>query len=623
MRMKKKLALCLMLLVWLCSATALARPGVTVLCYHHVGPYHEIGPLANKYTVTPGTLRAHFDYLKENGYRTVSVEEYIRYNRGEISLPDRSVLLTFDDAYASFYEQVYPLLREYRYPALLAMVGIWQEAPPNEPDRILTWQQAREMEKSGLVEIASHSYNLHYMTPANRFGDSSHAATTLEYANGRFEDPVVYERRVRADLQRSQQLFAEQLGHPVRVMVWPYGEYNEILLATAKETGHAVTFGLTGGFNPPGPTSLAAGKRGIIYDNPDVSRFAKFLAAGGVSEQKKRIVQLDMDSLYDRNPRQFEANINQALDRIFRGNANTVYLQAFDDSDGDGDIRSVYFQNSVAPVKADVFDHVTRRLQGRGFQVFAWLPTLSGQWLTREHPADVVTAYDVKGKGWYRRATPFSPRVREQLRTMVRELALRTPIDGILFQDDLYLNDYEDVSPAARYAFADRFGRELTPDTLRDPEIRRQWTKMKAQALTDLAHDLIGSIRKFRPQALTARNIYAEAVLNPQAVEWFAQDYQDYLTTYDYTVIMAYPYMENQGGRAAEWLGELASAALKDKTNASKVVFKLQNYDWKGNRWVPRTELSRQIRALQAGGAMHIGFYPENLFSDRHDDSPF
>ena len=106
-------------------------------------------------------------------------------------------------------------------------------------------------------------------------------------------------------------------------------------------------------------------------------------------------------------------------------------------------------------------------------------------------------------------------------------------------------------------------------------------------------------------------------------MEWFAQDYQEYLRTYDYTVIMAYPYMENQGGRAAEWLGELASAALKNKTNAAKVVFKLQNYDWKKSRWVPRTELSRQIRALQAGGAKHIGFYPENLFSDRHDDSPF
>jgi len=86
---------------------------------------------------------------------------------------------------------------------------------------------------------------------------------------------------------------------------------------------------------------------------------------------------------------------------------------------------------------------------------------------------------------------------------------------------------------------------------------------------------------------------------------------------------MAYPYMENQGGRAADWLGELANAALKNKSDASKVVFKLQNYDWKANRWVPRTELSRQIRALQDGGAMHIGFYPENLFSDRHDDSPF
>jgi biofilm PGA synthesis lipoprotein PgaB len=621
--MKNRTALWIIILIWLCTGTALARPGVTALCYHHVGDYYQIGPLVNKYTVTPGTLRTHFDYLKENGYRAISMEEYIRYNRGEISLPEKSVLLTFDDAYVSFYEQVFPLLQEYRYPALLAMVGIWQEVPPADPDRILTWQQARELEESGLVEIASHSYNLHYMTTANRFGDVSQAATTLEYANGRFEDRAVYERRVRADLQRSQQVFADNLGHPVRVMVWPYGEYNSTLLAAARDTGHVATFGLTGGFNPPGPASLTAGKRGIVYENPDISRFAKFLAAGGVAGQKQRVVQLDLDSLFDANPRQFEANINQALDRIFRGNANTVYLQAFDDSRGDGDIQSVYFHNSVAPVKADVFDHVVRRLQNRGFQVYAWLPTLSGQWLTRQHPEDVVTAYDDKGKGWYRRATPFSPRVREQLRALVRELALYTPIDGILFQDDLYLNDYEDFSSAAQAAFSTRFGRKLTSEILRDPAIRRQWTRMKAQALTDLTLDLMDSVREFRPQALSARNIYAEAVLNPQAVEWFAQDYRAYLKTYDYTVVMAYPYMEKQGARAVEWLGELAAAALSNKPDATKVVFKLQNYDWRENRWLARTELSRQVRALQERGALNIGFYPENLFSDRHDDSPF
>ena len=146
---------------------------------------------------------------------------------------------------------------------------------------------------------------------------------------------------------------------------------------------------------------------------------------------------------------------------------------------------------------------------------------------------------------------------------------------------------------------------------------------MKTVALTEISTDMIAAMRSFRPNFRSARNIYAEPVINPEAVEWFAQDYQAYLKTYDYTVIMAYPYMEKQENRAIAWLQELADAALKEKPNGLKAVFKLQNYDWKKERWVPRDELRRQVRVLRSRGAIHIGYYPENLFSDRKNDSPF
>ena len=104
-------------------ANAASPGGVTVLCYHHVGPYHTVGPQANTFTVTPQTLRAHFDYLRQHGYAVISLDDYIRFNRGEKTLPEKSVLLTFDDAYESFYHQVFPLLKEYDYPATAAMVA--------------------------------------------------------------------------------------------------------------------------------------------------------------------------------------------------------------------------------------------------------------------------------------------------------------------------------------------------------------------------------------------------------------------------------------------------------------------------------------------------------------------
>lgn len=599
------------------------QPGVAVLCYHHVGPYSEEGKKANVYTVPLDLLRSHFDFLKHNGYKVISLEDYIQYGRGQKNLPDKSVLITFDDAYVSFYEQVFPLLKEYNYPALLAMVGIWQEVPPPEPDKIINWTQAREMQKSGLVEIASHSYGLHYQLPMNALGDVGHAATTREYSNGRFESEESYKRRIRADLRKSQEVFERELGRKARAMVWPYGEYNAGTVDIAMSEGFEVTFGLEGGFNLPGEQSLRGGKRGIIWGKPSGYDFEKFVRYGGYEEAKIRTLQIDLDAIYDSNKSQFEANINMVIDRIKRTNANTVFLQAFADDKGDGDIRKVYFTNSLVPVKADIFSHVVRRLDDSGVRVYAWVPTLAGQWLTENHPEDLIQAYDPKGKGWYKRATPFSQRVRENLKQLFAELATYSPITGILFQDDLYMTDYEDFSPAAQQVFRTRFGTPLTPEAIKDPAIRNEWTKMKSEALNELTQELIAVVRQYRSNCPSARNIYAEAVINPKSFEWYAQDFQTYLKTYNYTVIMAYPYMEKKSDRAVAWLQELADAALKDKTNNSKVMFKLQNYDWSKNRWVPRAELSQQIRALLAKGVLHVGYYPENLFSDRHDDSPF
>ena len=605
------------------GAQAAAKPGVTVLCYHHVGPYYTTGREANTFTVTPQVLRSHFEYLRQNGYSVVSLDDYIRFNRGEKQLPAKSVLLTFDDAYESFYTQVFPLLKEYKYPATVAMVGIWAVAPAPAPDRIMTWDQLREMDKSGLVEVVSHSYNLHYSVISNAYGDPGHAASTLEFANGRYETMEAYQKRIRDDMRRGQELFERELGHKVRALVWPYGEYNDFTIDAALEAGYEVTFGLEGGVNHAGVASLRAGKRGLIWGNPDLGRFSKFVADGGFELKNVRVVQVDIDSLFDADPVQMNANIRMLLERIARTNATAVYLQAFSDSQGDGKVSSVYFTNSIAPVKVDVFSHIVNRLRNARVMVYAWIPTLSGQWLTRDHPEDRIAAYDPKGLGWYNRATPFSPRVREQLREMVRELAMYAPINGVLFQDDLFMTDYEDFSPAAKQVFKAHFGEELTPEILQQPAIRQEWTRIKSSVMNHLTEELIGIIRTYRPNSPSARNLYAQAVLDPRSVEWFAQDFQEYLKIYDFTVIMAYPYMEKQGQRAVEWLEKLADTALKDKNNADRVLFKLQNYDWAEKRWVSREELSRQVRALRSRGVLHVGYYPENLFSNQRDDSPF
>lgn len=595
--------------VWLLSGMVPATAaGVAVLCYHDVGE-----PVTNEWMVTPRRLRAHFDHLRANGYTPISLAAYLAAARGEAELPAKPVMLTFDDGYASFYTQVLPLLKEYQYPALMSIVTGWLEYAPPGVGEMLTWQQMRELEASGLVTLASHTHQSHRYTVVNPQGDGRGLTEMRRYHNGQYETAVSYSRRVQADLRAAQAVFAEELGHPVEAIVWPYGAYTQMSVDIAGAEGFTASFILNnGGLNGADAASLRQIKRGIVTNNPSRKEFAKFLKAAGSRTAPVRAVQVDLDQIYNaQSPAQTEQNLAAVIERLLASGANTVYLQAFSDSKGDGNIESVYFATAAAPVKADLFSHAALKLKAAGFQVYAWMPTLSAQWLTSDRPEDAVAASPPDRLGWYRRATPFSPVVRERLQALYADLAAYSFIDGILFQDDLYLNDFEDYSPAAQAAFYRETGLDLTEQALREPAVRERWVRLKTDALTTLTQSLAAEVRRYRPDARTARNLYARLITEPEAQAWFAQEYAQYLQSYDYTVVMAYPYLEGAGEKPAGWLTMLTQLALQDRGHAAKTVFKLQSYDWQSGRWLAARELREQVKALQRQGALHLAYYPE------------
>src|SRR5690606_23274553 len=142
---------------------SLARaPGIpagafVALSYHEVpgdGP-REAAPGAGRYGVEASYLIAQFAWLRENGYRPVSLAEIAEARAGGKPLPPRAVLLSFDDGYADFYERVYPVLQLFSYPAVIALVGKWMDVPaggqvdydgkPMPREAFLSWGQVREM----------------------------------------------------------------------------------------------------------------------------------------------------------------------------------------------------------------------------------------------------------------------------------------------------------------------------------------------------------------------------------------------------------------------------------------------------------------------------------------------
>ena len=113
----------------------------------------------------------------------INVDQLIKAHQGQYKLPSKPVLLTVDDGYQSFYQNAYPVIRAKKIPVVLAVVGSWLEPKENQNvdfggesiarNKILSWDELKEMQNSGLVEIASHSYHLHQGINANPQGNLS------------------------------------------------------------------------------------------------------------------------------------------------------------------------------------------------------------------------------------------------------------------------------------------------------------------------------------------------------------------------------------------------------------------------------------------------------------------
>jgi biofilm PGA synthesis lipoprotein PgaB len=183
------------------------------------------------------------------------------------------VLVTFDDGYQSFYDHAWPVLKAFRVPAVVNVVGAWleekgqvsfdgRELPRRE---FMSWKALRELADSGLVEIGSHSFDLHRGIQGNPQGNLEPAGTTRRYdpAAGRYEDEASYRRRVQADLERSSALIRRHVGRPPRVIAWPYGRYNAVTHEVAQRLGMTVGLTLDDGADLP-DTPLWALRRILV-----------------------------------------------------------------------------------------------------------------------------------------------------------------------------------------------------------------------------------------------------------------------------------------------------------------------------------------------------------------------
>lgn len=368
-------------LALLATAALAEAPVVTVLSYHDIRD--DNAPVRRRERGTDVSMTnfvAHLRWLKANDFRVVSLDEVLAAARGERTLPDRAVMLSFDDGLRSTYTHVFPLLVSFGFPAIVSPVTSWLEPGVEvdyERDRLgaedfVSWEQLREMQASGLVEIASHTHAMHQGVVGNPQGNLQPAAATRAWSPDGYESEQAYRARVRADLAASAAAIEAHTGRRPRVITWPYGAHTAPARELARELGISVSLTLDEAA-PLQPGDLAMG-RDMLVDDPGIALFA-----AGLLEPRRtraiRAVRIELDEIYSPDPAEQERHLDVLLEDVKALGVSHAFMSAVTDTDADGQADAAYFPGRHLPLQADLYNRVAWQLLTRvGIRVFAALP---------------------------------------------------------------------------------------------------------------------------------------------------------------------------------------------------------------------------------------------------------
>jgi biofilm PGA synthesis lipoprotein PgaB len=419
---------------------------------------------------------------------------------------------------------------------------------------------------------------------------------------------------VRADIAKSSSDIERLSGVRPRVVVWPYGAHNHASDEIAQQLGLSYGLTLEPGVNTP-DIPLSRMHRVLVTPDLGTAELARALQQAP-RPAPLRVVQVDLDYVYDQDPAQQEANLSKLLDRIKALGVNTVFLQAYADPEGTGTASALYFPNRRLPMRADLFNRVAWQLRTRtGVAVYAWMPMLAFD-LPANDPAHAhwVTASNGRQPGSVQRLSPFDPLVRAAVQDIYADLSVAASFQGVLFSDDAMLSDFEDAGDAALATYR-QWGLAGDVASIRaDPRGLARWTAAKIAYLTAFSRELAQLLRADHESLRTARNLFARVASDPQSQQWFAQSLPDALASYDYVALMAMPYMEEQRHRPGRWLEQLVASVAAQPGGLEKSIFELQSVDWAaGHRPVSGSTLAEQLAILGRAGARHLGYYPEDF----------
>ena len=217
---------------------------VPILMYPHLSE-----DVTNSEMVSPEQFEAQIRALSEAGYTGVSFDELQAYVLRGAPLPEKPVVITFDDGYESNYTLAYPILQKYGMKATIFAIGVsFGKDHYKDTDYAITPHfgaaEAAEMAASGLISIQSHTYDMHQWPP---YESGSAVRENILPLPGEGEE--AYVQALTEDFTRSRALLEDAAGQPVDVLAYPAGQYSTLAQVTLQSLGVHVTLSTNPGVN--------------------------------------------------------------------------------------------------------------------------------------------------------------------------------------------------------------------------------------------------------------------------------------------------------------------------------------------------------------------------------------
>ncbi len=208
-----------------------------IIMYHQVKTF-KLG----KDVISPTEFESDLQYLVKNNYTTITMSDLIDYVYNGSALPQKPIILTFDDGYLNNYVYAFPLLKKYKMEIVLSVIGKNVDDFTKVPDDNIdyshaNWDQLNEMISSGYVEIQNHSYNMHSQT--SRYGCKRMRGETLEH----------YKKALEEDIMNFQVEIYQKTGQIPNTFAYPYGGISDCTDSILFEFGFKATLTCKYGVN--------------------------------------------------------------------------------------------------------------------------------------------------------------------------------------------------------------------------------------------------------------------------------------------------------------------------------------------------------------------------------------